>query len=304
MHREYEFTIFTPCYNSKKFIMRTYQSLLNQTFKDFEWLIIDDFSSDGTQEAILELQKISELNINFTCNKENKMLAYNSNLAVQQSRGKFFLFLGHDDELVPHALERFFQVWHSIPSSNKKDLVGMMSNCMDEYGNFVDDELPDPPIITSFYDLYYNLGIKGEKFFCYLTYLMKKHNFSIVDKYVPENVMLLRLSDIYDTYFFNENLRIYHRGHDSFTDDLQSMSKIKYPLGMRHAKLEDLNRRSHKMINHPILFFKTIINYARFSIHSGVSFYIIFQDLKTLTLKILVATLFPISILLYLKDRI
>ena len=303
MNNQYEFTVFTPCYNSEKFIYRAFQSLNNQTFKDFEWLVIDDFSSDGTKEIISGLQRTSELKINFICNEENKMLAYNSNLAVQQAKGKFFLFLGHDDELVSNALERFFQVWKSIPDTKKKNLVGMMSNCKDEHGNFVDDELPEPPMITDFYNLYYNLGIKGEKFFCYLTNLMKEKNFSVIDKYVPENVMLLGLSDQYDTYFFNENLRIYHRGHDSFTNDLESISRIKYPLGMRYAKLEDINRRTDKMIYQPALFLKTVVNYIRFGKHAEIFFRHTIRDIHNPLVKSLAILLSPIAIILYFRDR-
>ena len=138
-----------------------------------------------------------------------------------------------------------------------------MSNCKDQFGNFVRDELPEPAIISDFYYIYYDLEIKGEKFFCYLTSILKENNFSIVDKYVPENVMLLNISDSYNTYFFNENLRIYHvnqDNHESLADRLALGWKIKFPIGMRYAKLQDLNRRSKKMVKKPMLFIKTIFS--------------------------------------------
>ena len=57
-------TIFTPTYNRKHTIVRTYKSLLKQTCKDFKWLIIDDGSNDGTREWVLSLgPKIEEQGI-------------------------------------------------------------------------------------------------------------------------------------------------------------------------------------------------------------------------------------------------
>lgn len=54
-------TVFTPTYNRKHTIIRTYESLLRQTSKDFCWLIIDDGSSDGTKEWVLSLAESLEL---------------------------------------------------------------------------------------------------------------------------------------------------------------------------------------------------------------------------------------------------
>ena len=234
MNKEYEFTVFSPCYNSERFIRRTYESLKNQAFKNFEWLVIDDCSSDRTLNILNELKQESEIKINVVKNNSNKMLAYNCNLAVTLAKGKFFIFLGHDDELVPLALKRFYEVWKNIPSNEKNNLVGMMSNCQDEQGFFVHDELPEPPVITDFFNMYHNFGVKGEKCFCYLTEIIHKQNFSKVDKYVPENVFLMNISDQYSTYFFNENLRIYHTKHESFSNSLHAQDRIRYPIGMRY----------------------------------------------------------------------
>ena len=49
---QYKFTVFTPTYNRVNVINRVYSSLLNQTFHDFEWLIIDDGSTDKTAELV------------------------------------------------------------------------------------------------------------------------------------------------------------------------------------------------------------------------------------------------------------
>jgi|TARA_B110000305_G_scaffold33920_1_gene33398 glycosyltransferase involved in cell wall biosynthesis len=304
MNKEYEFTVFSPCYNSERFIRRTYESLKNQAFKNFEWLVIDDCSSDRTLNILNELKQESEIKINVVKNNSNKMLAYNCNLAVTLAKGKFFIFLGHDDELVPLALKRFYEVWKNIPSNEKNNLVGMMSNCQDEQGFFVHDELPEPPVITDFFNMYHNFGVKGEKCFCYLTEIIHKQNFSKVDKYVPENVFLMNISDQYSTYFFNENLRIYHTKHESFSNSLHAQDRIRYPIGMRYEKLQDLNRRAKKLKQHPILFVKTIINFIRFTFHSDILVRHSLQEISSTTIKIVAIFLLPVSRLLYFNDKI
>jgi len=304
MNKEYEFTVFSPCYNSEKFIKRTYESLKNQVFKDFEWLVIDDCSSDSTPNILNKLKQESKIQINLVKNNSNKMLAYNCNLAVTIAKGKFFIFLGHDDELVPSALQRFHEVWKNIPSDKKNELVGMMSNCQDEQGLFVHDELPEPPVITDFFNMYHNFGIKGEKCFCYKTEIMLKQNFSTVDKYVPENVLLMNISDQYKTYFFNENLRIYHTKHESFSNSLHAQDRIRYPIGMRYEKLQDLNRRAQKLKLTPIFFIKTIINFMRFTFHSNISTRDSLSEISLTSIKIFAILLIPVSTLLYLNDKI
>ena len=305
MKSKYKFTVFTSCFNSIDFIERLYRSLKAQTFTDFEWLIVDDCSQDGTWKMLESFKNDAKFDVRIFHNETNKMISYCCNLAVNKAQGEFFLFLDHDDEIVPNALERFNEIWNSIDADKKLNLVGMMSNCKDQFGNFVRDELPDTPCIMSFYSIYYDLEIKGEKFFCYLTKILQENNFSTVDRYVPENVMLLDISDFYDTYFFNENLRIYHinqEGHQSLADNLANGWKIKFPVGMRYAKLQDLNRRSKKIQKKPILLFKTIVNFARFSLHSNIPIFQSIREINSVSFKCLIVFFMPFSISLYLKD--
>ena len=306
MEYDYKFTVFTSCYNSVKFLDRLYQSLEKQTYKNFEWLIIDDYSTDQTKELISSIKKKASFDINAFFNDSNKMISYCCNSAVKKAKGEFFLFLDHDDEIVPKALETFSNNWDGISEENKVNLAGMMSNCEDQFGNYVTDELPDS-LITDYYDLYYNKGIKGEKFFCYKTDILLKNNFSTVDRYVPENVILLNISDNYQTYFFNENLRIYHikqDDHQSLNDKLEGEWKMQFPLGMRHAKLEDINRRYRKLVKKPILFFKTLVNFSRFSYHADLSMLNSLKDINKFHLKIFVALLFPIGILIAWREKL
>ena len=55
------FTIFTPTFNRGNLLQELYESLLRQTFKDFEWIIVDDGSTDNTEEIVKNLQEKKDI---------------------------------------------------------------------------------------------------------------------------------------------------------------------------------------------------------------------------------------------------
>ena len=62
---EYKFTVFTPTYNRAGLLTELYESLKMQSYKNFEWLIVDDGSVDNTEEAVGNFKKENILNINY-----------------------------------------------------------------------------------------------------------------------------------------------------------------------------------------------------------------------------------------------
>ena len=103
------------------------------------------------------------------------------------------------------------------------------------------------------------------------------------------------------------SLRIYHTkqdNHQSLNDKLEGEWKLKFPLGIRHAKLEDINRRYLKLVKKPILFIKTLVNFSRFSYHADMSMLKSLKDINKLHLKIFVVLLYPIAILIAWQDKL
>ncbi len=90
------FTVFTPTYNRAHTIHRAFDSLRAQTLRDFEWLVVDDGSTDNTSELIASWAKVADFPIRyFKQDHSGKHIAHN--LAVREARGKFFLPLASDD---------------------------------------------------------------------------------------------------------------------------------------------------------------------------------------------------------------
>lgn len=108
-----KFTVFTPTFNRKNLLEKLYKSLQNQTFKDFEWLIVDDGSSDGTDEKVKKFINENKLNIRyFYTENGGKQRAYN--FAVQKAEGELFICLDSDDEYINKGLEIILKYWEQF----------------------------------------------------------------------------------------------------------------------------------------------------------------------------------------------
>jgi glycosyltransferase involved in cell wall biosynthesis len=101
-------SIITPNYNCAKFILQTIESVLNQTYQNWEMLIIDDCSTDGSYEIALKYAgKDSRIHV-FRMGK-NSGTAICRNKAIDLSRGEYLAFLDSDDIWLPRKLERQLQ---------------------------------------------------------------------------------------------------------------------------------------------------------------------------------------------------
>ena len=109
-------TIFTPTYNRKKTLPKLYESLKNQNDKDFEWLIVDDGSSDGTDKLIEEYKKENILNIRYFY-KENGGKQRAVNFGVEKSQGEYFFIVDSDDFLSSDAVSKIKEYALSLPEN-------------------------------------------------------------------------------------------------------------------------------------------------------------------------------------------
>ena len=108
------FTVFTPTYNRAATLPRVYASLRDQTIKDFEWLIVDDGSTDNTREMVTKWQsECKDFDIRYIY-QENQHKKVALNRAVAEARGELFIVLDSDDSCVADAVETFQKVWQSM----------------------------------------------------------------------------------------------------------------------------------------------------------------------------------------------
>lgn len=101
-------SVIMPCYNCEKYIEKTIQSVLNQTYSNFEILIVDDLSTDETVNKIREIQR-KDKRIRFIQLSQKGGASIARNKAIQEAKGKYIAFLDGDDMWKPQKLEKQIQ---------------------------------------------------------------------------------------------------------------------------------------------------------------------------------------------------
>lgn len=96
-------SIVTPTWNCGKFIAETIESVLAQSYRNWEMLIVDDCSTDNTQEIV---EKYSDPRIKYHCLERNSGAAVARNTALRMAKGRWIAFLDSDDLWKPEKLER------------------------------------------------------------------------------------------------------------------------------------------------------------------------------------------------------
>lgn len=115
MEAIYPITVFTPTYNRAYILETLYRSLQRQTFHDFEWLVVDDGSSDGTKELIEHWQQEENpFSIRYFY-QENGGKCRAINHGLKQARGRMFFTVDSDDYLTDDALQKVIQWDAELP---------------------------------------------------------------------------------------------------------------------------------------------------------------------------------------------
>lgn len=118
-------TIFTPAYNRAHTIGRTYESLLHQTCKDFEWLIIDDGSTDNTKELVDQWMTLDNgFNIEYIW-KENGGLHTGYNKAIELIETELCVCVDSDDYMPDNAVKLIINTWEEKAEEDVAGIIGL-----------------------------------------------------------------------------------------------------------------------------------------------------------------------------------
>lgn len=124
-------SVVMPAYNAEKYIKKAIDSILAQTYQDFELLIIEDCSTDRTLEVIESCQ---DSRIRLFQNDVNRGIAYSTNIGLRESRGEYIALLDDDDMAVRERLEIQKTYLDTHPDI---DVLGGRSVTIDESDNYL-----------------------------------------------------------------------------------------------------------------------------------------------------------------------
>lgn len=209
-----KFTVFTPTYNRAHTLHRVYESLLEQTERDFEWLVIDDGSSDGTRELMLRFMQCQSLfPIRYLSLPENSGKHIAHNWATKEACGDLFLVADSDDWIVRNALERMGYHWSRLLSTS--DYCGVCGLCADVNGNVIGTRYSKFETHSTLSERKFKYGMKGEHWGCMRTDIVRQYPFPEVEGFVPEGLVWLQIAKKYRDFCVNEVWRIYDNSNQT-----------------------------------------------------------------------------------------
>jgi glycosyltransferase involved in cell wall biosynthesis len=299
------FTVFTPTRNRRATLPRVYESLCRQTFRDFEWLIVDDGSTDGTDELVAAWQREGRLDLRYVWQEPgHKKTAFNR--GVRLARGELFLSLDSDDACMPEALERLLHHWRSIPDDERDGFSAVTALCCDENGRVVGDRYPQDVLDANPMELRHVHRVTGEKWGFQRTDVLREFPFpEDVPGLVPEDVVWAPIGHRYRTRFVNEVLRTYHVPPPSAQEQVsRSVDFRSMAPGHVEWMLSILTWELPYFRHHPSSFLRAAAFLLRFALHQGRIGLRSLRRVPSVRAWGLVALAAPWGALLYCRDRL
>jgi len=224
-------SVIIHTYNNEKFIAETVESVLNQTYKDYEIIVVDDGSEDGTRDALIPyMQKIRYHY------KENGGIASAKNAGISLSETEFVAFLDHDDLWVPDKLQLQMEHFNENPQiglvyakyTSFRDGKELRTKPEKGYSGWIFKELLAKSFIQTStvvvkrecldaagpYDETFSLGDEYDMFLR----IARKFQCGFVDKGLTRYRVHDTNASNNDFLFDNENLGVYKKIYNNFTD--------------------------------------------------------------------------------------
>lgn len=299
-----QFSIFTATYNRKDLLPRAYESVKRQTLRDFEWIIIDDGSKDGTGDMVRQWQAEADFPIIYQWQPNGgKHIAFNA--VSKYARGEFVLSLDSDDEFVPETLERYKYHWDSLMPEQRAQIGCIMCLVEDQHGKIVGESFPKQTEIVDFWELFLRRKVRGEKGAALVADVYRQFLYpeDIRNVYMPEGIFLHRMSVKWKTYCVNEVLRIYWTQDERADHDGDRMkTKANWP-GNHLYHLAFLNYTMRQFWSAPRIFIANAVYYSKLSFHLGQGVGRQYRNLTNGSAKLLWLLCLPVGYALYLRDR-
>ena len=237
-------TIFTPTYNRASLLSNLYQSLKNQDSCNFEWLIVDDGSTDNTASVIEEFQKNNThpFSIRYY-QKANGGKHTAINVGVKEAQGELFLIVDSDDVLSPDAISSIASNWQSIHATSVcgiSYLKGYIHNPNKSLGHIYSRI---PSFVGNYINVRYNQGVSGEDHAeVFRTDYLRQYPFTEYsnERFMSEAIVWIRLGKRWDMLFVNKVIYLAEYVNGGLTQQGKRL-RFQCPLGGIEGSLETMS---------------------------------------------------------------
>lgn len=208
-------TVFTPTYNRAALLGRVYESLCEQQFADFEWVIVDDGSTDNTGDVVHTFQEKSGFPIRYF-KQANGGKHRAINRGVKEAKGELFFIADSDDKLPSDALQIVAEQFRSIPLNGFAGIVGLDASFE---GEIIGTGLPQDTIDSDCVEIRLKYKVVGDLKEVFLTKVMREFPFPEIDgeRFCPEALVWGRIAQKYRMRYFNKPIYLAEYQGDGLT---------------------------------------------------------------------------------------
>ena len=252
-------TVFTPTYNRAYLLPRLFESLYKQTFKEFEWLIVDDGSTDNPAEVVERLQNHPDRTFPVRYyKKENGGKHTAINLGVKEARGELFFIADSDDILPPDSLENVIFEWKSIKDNRSFGGICGLDSTFE--GKLIGSGLPFDKIDGTSIDVRFRLGVTGDMKEVFRVSVLKEFPFPEIngERFCPEVLVWNRIATKYKLRYINQVVYMAEYQPNGITSTI-TRSRMESPIAstMTYAEMLDYDIPLKEKV-------RSAINYWRF----------------------------------------
>ena len=292
-------TVITASWDREKYLKKLGDSLIKQSFQNFEWIVANDGSKDNTDEVVKSIAEKAKFKITYIKSSLRIGKSKMDNLMMKRVKGEYFTSCGSDDILCNDALENLYNLTKKIPENEKDDYVGIFANSIDLNG--VSQTFANNKKINHDEHLYWEdikkIGI-GDGTTLEQFKFLKNKQYLEVDFLITESSLYDKIYKKKKFIVSNKVVKIMDR---SAKNSISFGKKLRYCRGSAYciAEIENINEfNSHNLFQK----IKLIINYWRYSIHGEIIFFEAKKMLEPVNRNIFYSLLYPISYFICLRD--
>lgn len=257
-------TVFTPAYNRAAYLGLLYESLCKQDFADFEWVVVDDGSTDDTRETVARFVVEGEIAVHYH-HQENAGKHVAINKGVELAQGELFFIVDSDDTLTAHALSTIAQQWQTVlelPDAAR--FAGVCGLRIHQDGTVIGGNVDYDTLDVSTIDYRFKFGYQGDRAEVIRTDVMRQYPYPQLagERFCADAVVWNRIGKSYLLRYFNQGIYVCEYLDGGITDTSVRLRRASPKgAGLYYAEMADLPGLT------AFQRLKAVVNFWRFAVY-------------------------------------
>ena len=259
-------SVFTPTYNRADLIHRVYESLITQDFRDFEWIVVDDGSTDATKDVLDSFRNQADFPIKIH-HQQNQGKAASINRGLHLAEGELFICFDSDDWCTRDAFSTIAEQWEALSADERKAYCGISCLKVLPDGALVGEDYARMKRLGESYVDRFNRRIKGDKWEILRTDLHRQARYDLArnERYMAPEYAWLKMGRTHKTVFLNRALSVVEYQADGI-----SLNNVAYRTSSPVSTMR-FYRLAWSVSDNFLGRIRSAINLTRFAHHAGIT---------------------------------